>query len=65
VQIKNARMLGENFGVGTEWRVPEGPGGYVRFAVSDAVAETMIDTIRAGRPLPDDLLEQLPIAEFG
>ena len=41
------------------------PGGYVRFAVSDAVAETMIDTIRAGRPLPDDLLEQLPIAEFG
>jgi hypothetical protein len=41
------------------------PGGYVRFAVSDAVAETMIDTIRAGRQLPDDLLERLPIAEFG
>jgi len=41
------------------------PGGYVRFAVSDAVAKTMINTIRAGRPLPDDLLERLPIAEFG
>ena len=41
------------------------PGGYVRFAVSDAVAETMIGTIRAGRPLPDDLLKRLPIAEFG
>src|SRR6186713_88864 len=41
------------------------PGGYVRFAVSDAVAETMIHAIRAGRTLPDDLLEQLPITEFG
>ena len=39
------------------------PGGYVRFAISEAVAETMIDTIKAGRPLPEELVAQLPIVD--
>ena len=39
------------------------PGGYVRFAISEAVAETMIDTIKAGRPLPAELVENLPIVD--
>ena len=47
---------------------PEGefrkvPGGYARFAINEAVAETLIDTIKASRPLPDELVEQLPIAD--
>jgi hypothetical protein len=37
------------------------PGGYARFAINDAVASTMIDAIRTGRSLPDQLIEQLPI----
>ena len=37
------------------------PGGYARFVINDAVASTMIDAIRAGRSLPDQLIEQLPV----
>ena len=35
------------------------PGGYARFVINDAVASTMIDAIRAGRSLPEELIEQL------
>jgi len=37
------------------------PGGYARFVINDAVASIMIDAIRAGRSLPEELIEQLPV----
>jgi hypothetical protein len=39
------------------------PGGYPEMAISDAVAKTMIELIRAGRPLPPEFVAGLMIRD--
>ena len=38
-------------------------GNYRQLAIETAVARTMIDLIRAGRPLPPEFVSQLPLIE--
>ena len=39
------------------------PGNYREMAISDAVAKTMIELIRAGRPLPPEFVAGLRIRD--